>query len=111
MEKYFKGFDRGLYSFQETERPGHFLFYRIDKQELENIDNEPMDMLQEYIAMKMIEGDITEPVVGEVEFLNLQNNRVIGIIAPALIIEPKQIKKEEVGPVKKLIRKVFKNKK
>jgi len=66
MANEFLAISDGTFTLSETENKNQFYFYRNDGNVLTNIDREPLDLYQEYIMQKMMNGEITGVVMDNI---------------------------------------------
>ncbi|MBR6034128.1 MAG: hypothetical protein IKP28_05300 [Clostridia bacterium] len=67
MADVFQAVTDGTFTLQETENKNQFYFYRNDGGVLTDVDREPIELYQAYIAHKIMSGEITSIVVSTIQ--------------------------------------------
>ena len=119
MSKKLRSFSDGTYIFQETDLEGNFLFYRKDEKVLGDAENDAMDMYQNYIYIKMMQGEISGAIGGGIETKVSEDGKVMLVSTtiekldlPEIVIPtPNMNQEKKVNLVKRLVKNVFCSKK
>ena len=82
------------YIFIESEDKRVFYFYRKDGEKLGDVGRMPMDFYQAYIMQKMMKGDISGPVFGNLCFETSNDEKCIRIT----IVDYEELPKVEKDP-------------
>ncbi len=102
-----KSFSNGTYVFQETENENQFYFYRVDGEVLGEIDREPMEMYQNYICMKMFEGDMAPQIIANnIRFDTSDDGKCIRLTTFAFG-EKNPIEQQKEKRIRKLVKTIF----
>jgi len=115
MSKKLQSFTDGTHVFQETEDEGKFLFYRNDEKELGDVEDDAMHMYQNYICVKMMQGEISGAIGGGIETKMSEDGKVMLVSTtiakldlPTIVIpDPNVIQEKKNNPVKRMIKSVF----
>jgi hypothetical protein len=70
-------FSDGVFTLSETENENQLYFYRNDGTVLDDVGEAPMDFYQNYIIMKMMEGEITDVVMNDICFEESDDGKCI----------------------------------
>ena len=97
----------GTFTLQETEDKNRFYFYRNDGEVLTDIEREPMDLYQAYIAHQMMSGEIKDVVMNNIDFEISDDEKIIRLTISEITKQPVQMSSQKPSFFKRVFHKIF----
>ena len=105
MSNEHQGITDGTYTLAEGDENNTFYFYRNDESVIGDVGRLPVEFFETFITIKMMEGEITKPVVTNIRIQTSTDGKIIRII---LLGSEKEQEENDSEPRKQnILKKIF----